>query len=237
MKIIPAIDIRNGMCVRLTYGEIKNEKVYGDPLEFALRWQEEGADMIHLVDLDAAFTGEFRNKKLIQKITSSLKIPVQLGGGARTKKDIMERLDDCGISRLIAGTIAIEDPGLVRWAHSTYPDRFIVGIDARDGRCCTNGWVEETDVSSVELAREVHKMGIQTIVYTDISREGSMKGPNIAHVEEIVKKTWINIIAAGGISSVDDLISVRNTGAYGAIIGKALYEGLLTLRDAIKYGS
>ena len=236
MKVFPAIDIRNGKCVRLTYGEIKNEKIYGDPLDFALRWQEEGAEMLHIVDLDAAFTGEFKNKKLIQKITASLKIPVQLGGGVRTKEGIIERLDECGVSRVIAGTLAIEDPVLLKWAHSTYPDRFIAGIDAKDGKVVTRGWVEQTEVSSIELAKDVRAAGILTIVYTDISREGAMKGPNIAHLGEIVKSTWCNVLASGGISTVEDIESVRSTGAYGVLIGKALYEGLLTLRDAIKAG-
>lgn len=237
MKVIPAIDIRNGKCVRLTYGEIKNEKIYGDPLDFALRWQEEGAEMLHIVDLDAAFTGEFKNKKLIQKITSSLKIPVQLGGGVRSAEAIRERLDECGISRVIAGTMAIEDPELTKWAHSTYPDRFVVGIDARDGKVSTRGWTEQTEVSSIQLAQDVRKAGIKTIVYTDISRDGAMKGPNIAHVEQIVKKTWINVLASGGISTTEDIMNIRNTGAYGVLVGKALYENLLTLHDAIEAGN
>ena len=236
MKVFPAIDIRGGKCVRLTYGEIKNEKIYGDPLDFALRWQDEGAEMIHIVDLDAVFTGEFINKELIKKITSSLKIPVELGGGVRTKEAVKERLDECGISRVIAGTMAVEDLEFIKWAHSTYPDRFVVGIDARDGLISTRGWVSQTDINSVEFAKTVRALGIKDIMYTDISREGAMKGPNIANVEEIVKKTWVNIIASGGISTIEDIINIRNTGAYGVTIGKALYEGKLTLKGAIEAG-
>ena len=237
MMIYPAIDIKDGKCVRLIRGEAKSGRVYGDPLDWALRWQEEGAQYLHLVDLDAAFTGEFANKDVIKKIVTSVKIPVQLGGGVRTRDGVTQRLEEVGVSRVIIGTMAVEDPDFIGWAKGKYgKDRIAVGIDAKNGKVLTRGWVQDTECDAVELAVAVKNMGIKNIIYTDIMRDGMLTGPNTKRTEEMVKKTWLNIIASGGVKTAEDIIAVRDSGAVGAIIGTALYEGTLTLKEAMKVG-
>ncbi|MEG0915028.1 MAG: HisA/HisF-related TIM barrel protein, partial [Christensenellaceae bacterium] len=152
MKIYPAIDIKNGKCVRLLQGEMGKSTEYGDPVEMAKRWEKAGANYIHVVDLDAAFSGEFVNKEIIKQLVQSIKIPVQMGGGVRTKEDIMVRLDEVGISRVILGTVAVEDPEIVKWAVSRYKDRIAVGIDAKEGKVAIKGWADATDIDPVDLA-------------------------------------------------------------------------------------
>ncbi|MBC5647083.1 1-(5-phosphoribosyl)-5-[(5-phosphoribosylamino)methylideneamino]imidazole-4-carboxamide isomerase [Christensenella tenuis] len=234
MKIYPAIDIRDGKCVRLMQGELQRSTEYGDPIEMAKRWEDEGAYYLHVVDLDAAFSGSFVNQEIITKLVQSIKIPVQMGGGVRTKEDIRVRLDDAGISRVILGTVAVENPELVKWAVARYKDRIAVGIDAKEGRVAIKGWAEDSDMDPVSLAKDMHAMGVANIIYTDISKDGMMEGPNLEKTEMIVKKTWMNLIASGGISSLDDIRKVRETGACGCIVGRALYDGAFTLQDAMK---
>ncbi len=233
MKIYPAIDVKDGQCVRLEQGEVGKSTMYGDPLEMAQRWQDEGASYLHLVDLDAAFSGTFANKEVVTRVVRSLKIPVQMGGGVRTKEDIIERLDEVGISRVVIGTAAVENPELVKWAVSRYGKRIAIGIDAKDGRVAIKGWVDTTDVDAVDLAMNMKKTGVKNIIYTDISRDGMMQGPNTETTERVVKSTWMNVIASGGITTLDDIRSVRGTGACGCIIGKALYTGAFTLKEAL----
>ena len=234
MKIYPAIDIKNGKCVRLRQGLMDQSTEYGDPVEMAKKWEAEGAYYLHVVDLDAAFAGEFVNQEVIRKLVQSVKIPVQVGGGIRTQEDIQIRLDRVGISRVIIGTVAVEDPELVEWAVSKYKSRIAVGIDAKHGKVAIKGWADETDTDACELAVKMHKMGVSTIIYTDISKDGMMTGPDIENTEKIVKKTWTNLIASGGISSLEDVKRIRGTGASGCIIGKALYDGAFTLEEALK---
>ena len=234
MKIYPAIDIRDGKCVRLMQGELQRSTEYGDPIEMAKRWEDEGAYYLHVVDLDAAFSGSFVNQDIITKLVQSIKIPVQMGGGVRTKEDIRVRLDDAGISRVILGTVAVEDPELVKWAVARYKDRIAVGIDAKEGCVAITGWAENSNIDPVSLAKDMHKMGVANIIYTDISKDGMMEGPNLDKTEMIVKETWMNLIASGGISSLDDIRKVRETGACGCIVGRALYDGAFTLQDAMK---
>ena len=234
MKIYPAIDIRDGKCVRLMQGELQRSTEYGDPIEMAKRWEDEGAYYLHVVDLDAAFSGSFVNQDIITKLVQSIKIPVQMGGGVRTKEDIRVRLDDAGISRVILGTVAVEDPELVKWAVARYKDRIAVGIDAKEGCVAIKGWAENSNIDPVSLAKDMHKMGVANIIYTDISKDGMMEGPNLDKTEMIVKETWMNLIASGGISSLDDIRKVRETGACGCIAGRALYDGAFTLQDAMK---
>lgn len=236
MKIYPAIDIRNGKCVRLMQGELQRSTEYGDPIEMAKRWEDEGAYYLHVVDLDAAFAGEFVNQDVITKLVQSIKIPVQMGGGVRTKEDIRVRLDDAGISRVILGTAAVEDPELVKWAVSRYKDRIAVGIDAKEGEVAIKGWAENSGMDPVKMARDMHALGVANIIYTDISKDGMMEGPNLEKTEQIVKGTWMNLIASGGISSLEDIRKVRETGACGCIVGRALYDGAFTLSDAMKAG-
>ena len=234
MKIYPAIDIRDGKCVRLMQRELQRSTEYGDPIEMAKRWEDEGAYYLHVVDLDAAFSGSFVNQDIITKLVQSIKIPVQMGGGVRTKEDIRVRLDDAGISRVILGTVAVEDPELVKWAVARYKDRIAVGIDAKEGCVAIKGWAENSNIDPVSLAKDMHKMGVANIIYTDISKDGMMEGPNLDKTEMIVKETWMNLIASGGISSLDDIRKVRETGACGCIVGRALYDGAFTLQDAMK---
>ncbi len=233
MKIYPAIDIKDGQCVRLQQGEMTQSTQYGDPVEMAEKWQAEGANYLHLVDLDAAFAGEFVNKSVVARIVGTMKIPVQVGGGVRTKEDIRVRLDDVGISRVILGTAAVEQPELVEWAVGKYGDRIAVGIDAKQGKVAIKGWINHTDTDAVDLADAMHKLGVSTLIYTDIARDGMMSGPDVENTANIVKKTWINLIASGGVSTLDDIRKIRGTGACGCIIGKALYAGAFTLQEAL----
>lgn len=235
MKIYPAIDIKDGKCVRLRQGEMGQSKVYGDPIEMALRWQDEGSQYLHVVDLDAAVTGGGSgNREIIRKMVESLKIPVQLGGGVRTREDIVFRLDELGISRVIIGTAAIYDLDLVDWALSNYgTSRIAIGLDARDGKLVKDGWTSNTDVNVVDLANKVHDMGVNTVIFTDITKDGMMSGPDLDFSEQIVRNTWMNLIVSGGISTLEDIDKVKGTGACGCIIGKALYEGAFTLQEAL----
>lgn len=235
MRLYPAIDIMEGKCVRLAQGKADKSTVYGDPIEFALKWQSEGAEYLHVVDLDAAFTGEPKNRDIIKKIVRTVKIPVQVGGGVRTKETILKLIEDLGVSRVVMGTVAIEDPDLVVWAVDKFgSDRIVIGIDAKNGKVATRGWVEDTDVDAITLAKRVKEMGIQNIVYTDISKDGMMVGPNTEWIKQMVKTTWINVIASGGISTIEDVKAVRDSGACGVIMGRALYEGSIDFAEAMR---
>jgi phosphoribosylformimino-5-aminoimidazole carboxamide ribotide isomerase len=236
MKIYPAIDIKAGNCVRLQKGEREKCTDYGDPVEMAKKWSSEGAQYLHLVDLDGAFEGKFINQDVVRRIVESVKIPVQMGGGIRTEQDIEERLDNMGISRVILGTVVHTRPELLKWAVARYSDRIAVAIDAKEGKVCISGWVESVEEDPVTLALRMKDLGVKNIIFTDVSRDGMMTGPNIERTAEMVKKTWINIIASGGISTLDDIVAVRGTGACGVILGKSLYSGAFTLKEAMITG-
>ena len=233
MKIYPAIDVKDGKCVRLLQGEMEKSTEYGDPYEMAKNWESEGASYLHVVDLNGAFTGEFVNKDVIAKLVQGVKIPVEMGGGIRTRDDISIRLEEVGISRVIIGTAAVQDPSIVEWAIGRYGKRIAVGIDAKDGKVAIKGWADNTDVDAVDLAIQMKKMGVRNIIYTDISRDGMMQGPNCETTEKIVKQTWVNVIGSGGISTLEDIKAIRGTGACGCIIGKAIYSGAFTLKEAL----
>lgn len=235
MKVYPAIDLKSGACVRLKMGDMAQATLYGDPAEIALRWQEEGAQYLHIVDLDAAFSGEFANRNAVEKILKAVRIPVQLGGGVRSMADIKERLN-LGITRVILGTAALETPELVEEAAAKYPGSIIAGIDAKDGRVATRGWAEKTKVNPVLLAQEMKSRGIQAVVYTDIARDGMLTGPNVEAVRRMTDETGLEIIASGGMSRLDDVKSLAHAGAAGVIIGKALYTGDINLAEAIRLG-
>lgn len=235
MKIYPAIDITGGRCKRLKQGDMSLAKEYGDPVEMAKQWAEMGASYLHVVDLDAAFEGKFVNRNIIKEIVHSVKIPVQVGGGIRCAEDITDRIEGVGISRVIIGTMACEDEDLVKWAVSRYgTSRIAIGIDAKNGKVATKGWASQTDIDPVELAERMKALGVSNIIYTDIGRDGMLCGPEIEKTTEIVKKTWINVIASGGMRSIDDISKVKGTGASGVIIGTALYEGTIDLKEALK---
>ncbi len=237
MIIYPAIDLKNGVCVRLKMGDMEQATEYGDPAEVALKWQQLGAPYLHVVDLDAAFAGAFSNRDTVAKILRAVSIPVQLGGGIRCMKDIDERLESLDIRRVIIGTAAIENPALVEQAAAKYPGRIVVGIDAKDGRVATRGWASDTGEDPVCLANEMKKRGVDTIIYTDIARDGMLTGPNVDAVRHMVQKTGMEIIASGGMSVPGDVTAVKAAGAQGAIIGKALYTGSITIDEAIRLGA
>ena len=234
MKILPAIDLRDGKCVNLVQGIATQETVFSDaPIEMARRWQAEGAEYLHLVDLDGAFQGESANLHIVGEIAAALDIPVQLGGGIRS----MERLESVlalGVDRAILGTVALKQPDLVKQACAKYGERIAVGIDARDGRVATDGWLEVSQKSAVEFAKEL--TDVQTLIYTDIKSDGMLKGPNVDGTAAIIDAVSADVIASGGVTSLSDVANLKQIGASGAIIGRALYTGDLTLQDAIAAG-
>lgn len=236
MIIYPAIDLKGGQCVRLMQGDMDRATVYGDdPAAVARSFQRRGAEWIHVVDLDGAFAGDSRNLDAVQAIASSVTIPVQLGGGLRT----MERLRqvfDAGIARAILGTAALEDEDFLNKAVATYGDRIAVGIDARDGKVAVRGWAEATSVTPLELALRVKKAGIQTIIYTDISRDGMLSGPNFEATKALIDGTGLDVIVSGGVASTEHVAKSTGIGAAGVIIGKAIYTGAVRLEDAIAAG-
>ncbi|HIJ59556.1 MAG TPA: 1-(5-phosphoribosyl)-5-[(5-phosphoribosylamino)methylideneamino]imidazole-4-carboxamide isomerase [Nitrospirae bacterium] len=235
MLIIPAIDLKDGKCVRLLQGRKEDLTVYGDdPVEMAIKWQSLGASLIHIVDLDGAFTGEQKNIQAIKNIVNSVSIPIQLGGGIRDIKRI-ELLLSLGIERIIIGTSAIENPDMVREASRLYNNRILVGIDAKDGYVAVKGWVEITKVKAIDLAKKMQDYGAGGIIYTDISKDGMLKGPNIEATREIVNSITIPVIASGGVSSIKDIKALKGIDRlWGVITGKALYTGAIDLREAIE---
>ncbi len=235
MLIIPAIDLKNGKCVRLLQGRADAVTEYSDnPVEMAKRWESLGARLIHIVDLDGAFTGNQKNIESIKEIRKSVAIDIEVGGGIRDMERI-ESLLGLGINRVILGTVAIERPELVKEACKGFPQRIIAGIDAKDGLVAIKGWVETTDIKAKELALRMQDYGVWGIIYTDISRDGMLTGPNIPAIREMVETVHIPVIASGGVSSIDDIKRLKEIkGLYGVITGKALYSGAIDLKEAIK---
>jgi phosphoribosylformimino-5-aminoimidazole carboxamide ribotide isomerase len=234
MEIIPAIDLRDGKCVRLYQGDYDRETVYSDdPVSMALRWQSEGAGRLHLVDLDGAAQGELRNLDAIERIVASVQIPVQVGGGIRSVQTI-ERLVGLGIQRAILGTAAIEDPDLIKMACQEFGDRVVVGVDARDGKVATRGWLEHSSARAGELAVAMEARGVGRFVYTDIGRDGTLTGPNLEAVAEFVTIVHVPVIAAGGIGSIEDLVRLAEVGVEGTIVGRAIYTGDVNLLEALR---
>ncbi len=235
MILFPAIDIRNGQCVRLRQGSFQDILVYSDmPIKIAKQWEAAGASFIHIVDLDGALVGHSVNDEVIKNIVSEVKIPVQVGGGIRTIKDIENKLN-LGVERVIIGTKAVVDPGFIREAVATFGSKqIVIGIDAKDGMVAIEGWEKVSNYHAVSLAIEMKKCGVKTIVYTDISKDGMLQGPNIEHTKELVDNTGLNIIASGGVSSLKDLEKLEEINVYGAIVGKALYEDRIDLKKAVK---
>ena len=234
MQILPAIDLRAGKCVNLVQGIATQETVFSDaPVEMAQRWQAEGAEYLHLVDLDGAFQNESANLHIVGEIASALDIPVQLGGGIRSMEQL-ETVLALGVDRAILGTVALKQPSLVKQACAKYGERIAVGIDAKDGRVATEGWLEVSQKSAVEFAQEMTE--VQTIIYTDIKSDGMLKGPNVDATADIIDAVPANVIASGGVTSLTDVTTLKQIGASGAIIGRALYTGDLALQDAIAAG-
>ncbi|MDF3852982.1 1-(5-phosphoribosyl)-5-[(5-phosphoribosylamino)methylideneamino]imidazole-4-carboxamide isomerase [Paracoccus sp. P2] len=235
MILYPAIDLKDGNCVRLLRGDMEAATVFGtDPAAQARAFQDAGAEWLHLVDLNGAFAGKPVNAAAVEAILAAVAVPAQLGGGIRDMATIEAWLKR-GLARVILGTVAVEQPGLVREAAMAFPGQIAVGIDARGGRVATRGWAEETDVMAVDLAHRFEDAGVAAIIYTDIDRDGAMAGPNIAATEALARAVNIPVIASGGVSSMQDLMALRATGVIaGAISGRALYDGAIDLHAALK---
>ncbi len=235
MILYPAIDLKDGQAVRLLRGDMENSTVFSDsPATQARAFQEAGCQWLHLVDLNGAFAGEPVNGAAVEAILAETSVPAQLGGGIRDMATI-EMWIGKGIARVILGTVAVENPNLVRDAARAFPGKVAVGLDAREGRVATRGWAEETDIMVTDLARSFEDAGVAAIIYTDINRDGAMQGPNIEATADLARAVHIPVIASGGVSSLADLEALRDTGVIaGAISGRALYDGALDLAAALK---
>lgn len=235
MIVIPAIDLKDGKCVRLIQGKKEDATVYSDdPVSTALRWQDCGAKLLHIVDLDGAFSGDQKNLQSIVAIRKAVRMEIQVGGGIRDKERI-KQLMDLGINRVILGTAAVKSPQLVEESAKSFPGAIVVGIDAKDGLVAIKGWVELSEVSALTLAKRMQDCGATAIVYTDISRDGMMVGPNFEAMEQMVRAVQIPVIASGGVSKLEDLCNLKKIeGLWGVITGKAIYTGAIDLKEAIK---
>lgn len=234
MIIYPAIDIIGGNAVRLTQGRFDDVTVYEtDPLLVAKKWESLGAEFIHVVDLDGAKGGRGINRDTILKISKTVSVPVQTGGGIRTISDVDELISG-GVERVILGTAALNNPDFVKEAVLKHGDRIAVGIDAKDGLVAVEGWEKVSDKSALSFAKEMEKIGVKHIIYTDIATDGMLKGPNVAANSEMVKNISSNVIASGGVSSISDILNLLTTNVSGVIVGKALYTGKVLLDEAIR---
>ncbi|QSZ27021.1 1-(5-phosphoribosyl)-5-[(5-phosphoribosylamino)methylideneamino]imidazole-4-carboxamide isomerase [Aceticella autotrophica] len=233
MIIIPAIDIIDGKCVRLTKGDYDTTTVYyEDPSDAAKMWYDLGATRIHVVDLEGAKEGHIINIKAIEKIRNSCDAEIEVGGGIRDIKTV-ELLRTIGIDYLILGSIAVYDRDLVSELIMKYKEKIIIGIDSKDGNVAAKGWIEKSGIKDLDLALDMKKLGVKTIIFTDISKDGMLQGPNYEALKSILK-SGLNVIASGGITTVEDIIKLKNMDVYGAILGKALYTGKLNLKDALE---
>ncbi|MCP4020281.1 MAG: 1-(5-phosphoribosyl)-5-[(5-phosphoribosylamino)methylideneamino]imidazole-4-carboxamide isomerase [Desulfobacteraceae bacterium] len=237
MIVIPAVDIKQGRCVRLLQGRMEDETRYADdPLKMAQRWEKEGAKLIHVIDLDGAFAKEVKNLESVKNILAGINVPIQLGGGIRDAQTISMYIE-MGVSKVIIGSEALYNPALVKDACKQFPGKIVVGIDARDGMVAVEGWSKTSKTTVLELAKEFEACGVAAINFTDIHRDGMQTGPNIEETALLAEAVSIPIVASGGVSSIEDiknLLKIEGKGVTGVITGKALYEGSLDLREAIK---
>lgn len=236
MRIYPAIDIRGGKCVRLLKGDFEKETTFSDaPEEMAKKWEAMGAEYLHLVDLDGALAGMSKNLDTVKKILTAVDIPCELGGGIRSMENIKEVLDT-GVERVILGSVAVKNPALVKEACAKYGERIVVGIDAKDGMVAVDGWGVSSDVKVTELAKKMKAVGVKTIIYTDISRDGTLEGVNVEATARLAKESGVKIVASGGVRSETDiraLLPHEREGIEGVIVGKSIYMGTLDLAAAL----
>lgn len=237
MEVIPAIDLLGGKCVRLYQGDYDQASIFSDnPVEVARQWATEGATRLHVVDLDGAKAGKSVNLPVIEAIAKAISIPVQVGGGLRDRQGVA-RLLATGVERAILGTVAVEQPDLVGELCQEFPNQIVVGIDARDGKVATRGWLETSEVLAIELAARMAQQGAAAIIYTDIHRDGTLSGPNMEALRELAEAIEIPVIASGGVSSLTDLLSLLSleaSGVTGAIVGRAIYTGDVNLKEAVR---
>jgi phosphoribosylformimino-5-aminoimidazole carboxamide ribotide isomerase len=234
MLILPAIDLRNGKCVRLYQGKFEKSEIVGeDPAKVALEFRENGAEYIHMVDLDGALDGKIKNIEAISKVIDASKVPVELGGGIRDIKTI-DMLMEIGVSRVILGTVALKNPDFVKKALKKYGEKIAVGIDAKNEKVAVNGWLNVSSVHYIDFAKQMEDIGVKTIIFTDISKDGTLNGPNLDQLFKIQNSVSCRIIASGGIKNIDDLKDISKMGIYGAITGKAIYSGNIDLKEAIE---
>ena len=234
MEVIPAIDLKDGRCVRLLQGDFDKETVFStDPAAVARRWQEAGAPRIHVVDLDGAASGKPRNLDAVTRILEAVNIPIQLGGGIRNMKTLESWLAR-GVQRVVLGTAAVETPDFLIEACTRFGDSVIAGIDARNGKVAASGWTRTTEVDAISLVGRAKDLGARRIIYTDIATDGMLTGPNLESIREVTSHTRLPVIASGGVTTIEHLVSLNALGVEGAIIGRALYTGDLDLREAIK---
>jgi len=233
MNLFPAIDIRDGKCVRLIQGDYGKQQIFGDPIEMAKKWEVAGAKFLHIVDLDGALVGEAKNLFAIQLILETIHIPIQLGGGIRSLEKV-EQLLEMGVSRVILGSAALRDEQFLDKALEIYGSAIAVSIDAKNGFIATDGWTKTSEVDAISFAKKLEEKGCQTIVYTDIAKDGMLSGPNFVELEKINRETTMDVIASGGVSSLEDLRKLKALNMYGAIIGKAIYTGKINLELALK---
>ncbi|MGC8971384.1 MAG: 1-(5-phosphoribosyl)-5-[(5-phosphoribosylamino)methylideneamino]imidazole-4-carboxamide isomerase [bacterium] len=235
MEIIPAIDIIEGKCVRLTKGEFSKKVTYSDdPIAVAKEWENRGADRIHIVDLDGAVSGKLVNKDIILKIIKSVKVPVQIGGGIRSLENI-ENYIEYGARKVILGSIVFEDEKFLEKALLRYRENIIVSLDVKDEKVLIHGWLRNTGLSYIEIGKKFRDLGVKEFIYTNIERDGTLCSPDIEGLKRFITSVNVATIASGGIGSIEDVRNVKEAGAIGAIIGKALYEGKISLEEAIKY--
>lgn len=237
MQIIPAVDIKGGQCVRLSQGKADRETVYSDdPVAMARHWSDQGAKLIHVVDLDGAFAGKPANAGLVEKIINSVSAEIQVGGGIRTFQAIQTYVD-YGAARVVLGTVALKDPAFVEEACKKFPGKIVVGIDARDGCVAIKGWVEVSSKKASDLAKDMEPLGVAGFIFTDIGRDGMMQGPNLDSIRAFAQGAQLPVIASGGVSrlqDISDLLALQPLGVTGIIVGKALYDKTVDLKEALK---
>lgn len=233
MTIIPAIDIKNGRCVRLYQGDYEQETVYSEnPLEIAISWQKQGAHMLHVVDLDGAKSGKPENFGVVTKITEKLTIPIEVGGGIRDEETI-QRYINAGVNRVVLGTTVFQDFSLAEKLFTKFQERIVAALDAKNDQIMISGWTKKSNLFVLETAKKLEELGTQRLMYTDISRDGSLAHPNFPAIQKLIKIVHIPVIASGGVTSLEDILKLKKTGVEGVIIGKALYENKINLKGAL----
>jgi phosphoribosylformimino-5-aminoimidazole carboxamide ribotide isomerase len=232
MQIIPAIDIKNGKCVRLTQGDFTREKIYSDdPVAIAKRWGKQGAKTLHVVDLDGAKNGNMENFETIKQIVKKVSIPVQVGGGIRNKRTV-EKLLKIGVARVVLGTVALDDEEELKKTLEHFPTQIAVALDSKDGKLMKNGWVENSNEDIISVAKRLEKLGVKLFIYTDILKDGTLTKPNYDAIRNLIKNISVSLTVSGGISSVGQIRKLKNLKVEGIILGKALYEGKINFKEA-----